>query len=216
MFMGLTPEVWAQLWNGIFGAIIAGCSAAAVAMVVLRKTNEHQSQLTDTQLAEQRQALDKQLDEQRTGLERQLHAQRNQAEHNRRNEALAELVDALSLIILTGNPKRQSVIAMGMRARTATFAWEVSNGDAATAQTLRRLIDFAAQMQRRPPNENYLVNLESIRETQHLKMEIHMMIRIIVELARADGTSAEEKASTDLKSLLKFLESKPETNSPEP
>jgi len=58
MFWNITADNWALLWSAVIGAIIAGGSAAAVAMVVLRKTNKHQTLQADRELAFQKAQAD--------------------------------------------------------------------------------------------------------------------------------------------------------------
>lgn len=45
MLWGITPESWAQLWSGIFGAFVAAVVGGLVALLVVRLTNSHQSHL---------------------------------------------------------------------------------------------------------------------------------------------------------------------------
>lgn len=107
-----SDEIWLlQLWSGAFGACLGAGGAAAVAMLVLRKTNEHQTVLAaeamDTQraiaaeaLKEQREHAKTALDQQRAALGQQLHEQRAEASLAREIAAIADLIPAIGDLTL--------------------------------------------------------------------------------------------------------------------
>lgn len=45
MFLGIEPEVWLQLWDGVIGSFLAAIIGGLVALAVVRLTTKHQSRL---------------------------------------------------------------------------------------------------------------------------------------------------------------------------
>lgn len=113
-----SDETWLlYLWSGTFGGAIAGMVAGVVAVLVLWRTNVHQTKLANAAMVEQRrlatEALIEQrrlaeaetaaaearaaraLENQREGLAQQLREQREEAAKGRRHAALGDLVAAV-------------------------------------------------------------------------------------------------------------------------
>lgn len=109
MLWGLGPEAWLQLWSGVIGSVVGAVGAALVALLVLRKTNNHQSTLARVALKEQRELADRELaaqrkdsktalKEQRKALNKQLRDQRSEASRARELAAIADFLSAIEAI----------------------------------------------------------------------------------------------------------------------
>ncbi|PYI38923.1 hypothetical protein CVS30_06295 [Arthrobacter psychrolactophilus] len=114
MFWNITADNWAILW----GAIIAGGSAALVAMIVLWRTNAHQAKLS----------------------RRQLDEQRNQGQLARRIEALSEVSAVLTSMVMQRDADFHQLAALGTEGNAAVMRWRLNNGDAGIAVSLGRLV----------------------------------------------------------------------------
>lgn len=101
MWWGLSAEWWMQLWSGVIGTIAAAVISVFVALLVVNRTNAHQSALSAHALKQQKERDDKALEVQRAALQEQLNEQRREASRLRMmdirtdvNVATANLVDA--------------------------------------------------------------------------------------------------------------------------
>lgn len=106
---GIGEQGWLELWSGFNGSLVGALAAALVALLVVWRTNKHQTSLAEKaakkqselfhkQLAEQRTALDAQLRQQQEALNRQLHEQRMEARRERERSAMAVIVGALTVL----------------------------------------------------------------------------------------------------------------------
>lgn len=103
MFWGLSEAWWMQIWSGVIGAAITAGISIFVAIIVVKRTNSHQSILSNRALAEQRkgdaEALEEQrardaaaLDVQRAALQEQLEQQRAETARLRMMDVRADIV----------------------------------------------------------------------------------------------------------------------------
>lgn len=142
---------WLGFWNGVIGAFTGAVLAAGVAMLVVWRTNKHQTKLVDRQLddagqkataalghqkiaetkalQEQRAALNKQLTEQRESLRTQLDEQRREASKNREHAAIAEVLGCLAeshILLVPTNPLEDTALS---RFAAAAGRWELETAD---------------------------------------------------------------------------------------
>lgn len=82
--------------SGIIGSILGGAIAGFVAMVVVARTNTHQSKLAAAASLEQNERAEVQLEKQREALEAQLRAQKREADFDREIMVRAELISVIS------------------------------------------------------------------------------------------------------------------------
>lgn len=141
MFMGISTDNWALLWSGIGGAIIAGGSAGIVAMVVLRRTNAHQSKLAQEESEKQDFRAKDQLDQQREALELQLADQRKQTQVARRLDALADVSANLQAITVNRVAGGSMLPEMTTALVAAITRWRLNGGSDGVANALSQ---FAA------------------------------------------------------------------------
>lgn len=138
MFWGISADNWALLWSAVIGAIIAGGTAAGVALWVLGRTNTHQAQLANEesdrqddrakkQLDEQRKDLERQLLEQRKDLEKQLKDQKNQASMARRIDAAAALASAVQTLPTKVEEGDAAISEIGLVAQAAAIRWQIDS-----------------------------------------------------------------------------------------
>lgn len=66
MLWGLSEAWWMQIWSGVLGATVAAGVSVLVALIVVRRTNAHQSVIAGRALAEQRKRDAESLSEQRS------------------------------------------------------------------------------------------------------------------------------------------------------
>lgn len=110
MWLGLGPEVWLQLWSGVIGSILGATGAIGIALWVLRRTNDHQTEMASEALAAQRRIADEALSaqrqdarqalkEQRKSLNKQLKEQRSEASRARELSAIADFLSAVEGIV---------------------------------------------------------------------------------------------------------------------
>lgn len=92
MLLGIPPTTWLELWSGAIGAFVSAIGAAAVAWLVVKETNKHQSELAKKALGAQREDAAEALRVQRELLEQQIHEQRNAARHSECVRASSELL----------------------------------------------------------------------------------------------------------------------------
>lgn len=107
MFWGVSEAWWMQIWSGVLGASVAAGISILVALIVVKKTNEHQSVLSNRALSEQRKRDDKALAEQRArdeaALEVQREALREQMEHQRAETARLRMMDIRADVVADAN-----------------------------------------------------------------------------------------------------------------
>lgn len=134
-----SDETWLlYMWSGVFSSAIGGAVAAIVAMLVLRKTNKHQSTLATTQLAGQRNDLERQLMEQRQGLELQLREQRAEASNARETAAIADMLAAIAQLesnCMDGD--RADNERLHLAFESATIRWEMELDHEAMADEIQ-------------------------------------------------------------------------------
>ncbi|MDQ0923094.1 hypothetical protein QF038_001602 [Pseudarthrobacter sp. W1I19] len=107
MFWGLSETWWMQLWSGVVGASIAAGVSIYVALIVVQRTNAHQSVLSGRALAEQRKRDAEALEEQRardaTALEVQRAALKEQLDEQREETARLRMMDIRADVVADAN-----------------------------------------------------------------------------------------------------------------
>ncbi|MET1152804.1 hypothetical protein [Arthrobacter sp.] len=94
MWLGISEQWWMQIWSGVIGASVAAIVSVFVALLVVNKTNAHQSDLAETARDQQRERDDRALEVQRAGMQEQLAEQRQEAGRLRMIEVRADVASA--------------------------------------------------------------------------------------------------------------------------
>lgn len=132
-----SDEMWLlYLFSGTFAGVISGGVAALVAMLVLRKTSKHQTDLAKAeavlqddravaQLKAQRAGLEQQLKEQREGLERQLQEQREAAQREREIAVIADLMASTAELSARYDGGSEVIYELKLRIDAAGARWGI-------------------------------------------------------------------------------------------
>ena len=96
-----------DLWSGVIGAALSAVLAALVAVLVVWRTNKHQSKLAATALRRQAKSAKKALKSQRRLLQEQLDEQRRSELNNRALEAIVAIVELSNELL--SRPKTRTV-----------------------------------------------------------------------------------------------------------
>lgn len=107
MFWGISEAWWMQIWSGVLGATVAAGVSVIVALIVVQKTNAHQSVLSGRALAEQRKRDNEALEEQRVrdaaALEVQRKAFKEQLDLQRAETARLRMMDIRADVVADAN-----------------------------------------------------------------------------------------------------------------
>lgn len=126
MFMGISEGDWLELWSGFIGALVSAVLAALVAVLVVWRTNKHQSGLAKSALAAQREDAATALKVQRDLLERQIREQREEARRAERHQALARFIAGVrELSFLHSETELISIARIGRELEAAAAALDI-------------------------------------------------------------------------------------------
>ncbi|MGO4235896.1 hypothetical protein [Pseudarthrobacter sp. YAF2] len=172
MFWGISEAWWMQIWSGVIGAIVAAVVSVAVALIVVGKTNAHQSVIAGRAMAEQRMrdasALAQQrlrdaeaLELQRAALREQLDLQRSETSRLRLMDIRADVVSATSGLIDAARESSGAVNAATRPLEHAINRWRVESEDDSLVEELmywpgflRRLaLEYALSLKQKKDEE---------------------------------------------------------------
>lgn len=172
MFWGISEAWWMQIWSGVLGASVAAGVSIFVALIVVQKTNKHQSVLAGRALAEQRkrdaEALAEQrvrdaatMDVQRMAFKEQLDLQRAETERLRMMDIRADVVADANHIVDAAMQSREAIEeAMPALSRSIT-RWRIESTDDELGDELMHWPRFVGMLAR-----NYRLNKDLSNVTE--------------------------------------------------
>lgn len=125
-----------QIWSGVIGAGVSAGVSVVVALLVVTRTNAHQSTLAETARKLQRERDDEALEIQRAGMQERLDEQRQEADRLRMMDIRADVISAAAHMVEVASVDLQAVEAAAPHLGKALTRWRVETEDAALVEEL--------------------------------------------------------------------------------
>jgi hypothetical protein len=129
MLWGISEQWWMQIWSGVIGACVAAIVSVVVALLVVNRTNAHQTSLAATAREEQRELNDKALEVQRAGFREQLAEQRKESSRLRMMEIRADVVSAAANVTEAGSQSPDAIAQASRLLERAITRWRIESED---------------------------------------------------------------------------------------
>lgn len=163
MFWGLSEAWWMQIWSGVLGATVAAGVSVLVALIVVRRTNAHQSVIAGRALAEQRKRDAAALELQRKAFQEQIDMQRAETDRLRMMDIRAEVVADANHVMDAALLNREAIEAAIPPLSRSITRWRIESDDENLVDELMNWPRFIGVLAR-----TYRVNkeLESVSEEE--------------------------------------------------